>query len=190
AFEQLGDAEVEQACLAFVRYQHVRGFEIPMHDELAVRVRDRVGDLEEQAQPLPQAETVRRAVLVDRSSLDVLEREIRLPLRGDTGIVEPSDVRMRERGENLALASEALGETPVPRGEMRQLQRDRSIENSVGALRQPDGAHAAAAELAYQPIRTDRVASASCCRPRRCILVARSHDSWQLAEKVVGFDLR
>ena len=79
-------------------------------------------------------------------------------LCGDARVVETRDVRVLERREDFALAREALRETgESPRG-VRELQRDRPVEHSVGALGEPNGGHAAATERANQPVRPDGVA--------------------------------
>ncbi len=64
-------------------------------------------------------------------------------------------------GEDLAFARHALGEPgAIPRA-VRQLQRDRAIDEAIGALGQPHHPHAAAAQLAQQTIRPDHVARLS-----------------------------
>ena len=82
-----------------------------MHDQLAVRIRHRARDLQEQAQP----RRARRAPC-SRSSASMARRR-RTRARGtagrrrvDAGVVEPRDVRVFERGEDLALARHALGQ--------------------------------------------------------------------------------
>ena len=63
-----------------------------------------------------------------------------------------------QRRENLAFARHALREPRALPGAVRQLQRHRPIDEAIGALRQPDHAHAAAAQLAQEPIGPDHVA--------------------------------
>ncbi len=63
--------------------------------------------LSEQREARAQRQAVRVAVREQRLALDEFEREVRLALRRDAGVVEPRDVRMREAREDVALAREA-----------------------------------------------------------------------------------
>ncbi|HEV8331213.1 MAG TPA: hypothetical protein VGQ22_07340 [Steroidobacteraceae bacterium] len=65
---------------------------------------------------------------------------------------------MSQRREDVALALEALDELRLARTLQRQLQRDIALQLSIAALREPDRAHAAAADLANQPVRADLLA--------------------------------
>ena len=155
--DELGDAEVEQVNLSLRVDQDVGRLEIAMDDQSRMRVRDRAGDLRDERDPGAYVELVLAAVDVDRLAFDVLEREIRPAVLGDARVIQASDVRMLERREDLALLSRALGELRQ-RPPVRQLQRDLSPQDAVGALRQPYGAHAAFADRAEQSVRTDYAA--------------------------------
>ena len=48
-----------------------------------------------------------------------------------------------------------IGEKRTAPRSMRQLQGDRSVQQAIGALREPDRAHAAGSELSYQSIAPD-----------------------------------
>ena len=86
------------------------GFRSRCTIEPCVRVRHRIGHLQEQAQALAQVAALAAAVFVDGDALDVLEREIGLSVGREAGVVEPRDVRMLEAREDVALARHALGE--------------------------------------------------------------------------------
>jgi hypothetical protein len=66
-----------------------------------------IGAPNEHPQSLSQREPVRVAVLRERDALDVFHRQIRLALRTHPRIIEPPNIRMRERSEDVALAREA-----------------------------------------------------------------------------------
>ena len=66
-------------------------------------------------------------------------------------------LRVLEQRADVALARHALGQARAP-GQARQLQRHLALHAAVGALGQPHGAHAAATDLADQPVRADEVA--------------------------------
>jgi len=126
-----------------------------MHDQFGVSVCNRIGNLEEQLQPCAQRQTARLAVNVDGLARYVFEREEGLAVVGDAGVVQRCDVRMIEGCKDLALARHSFGEQGRAPGSMRQLQCDRSVQQAIGTLGEPDCAHAAGAELSYQSIAPD-----------------------------------
>ena len=128
-----------------------------MDDEPAVREGHRFGHLQQQGQTLRGPDLALAAVVVDGQSLDVLQRHVRPPLGIQPGVVQTCDVRVFERGEDLALAREALGQARRP-AQVGQFERHLALELTVGALGEPDVAHAAAADFAQQPVRPDQAA--------------------------------
>jgi hypothetical protein len=70
--EELGDAEVEQLDLAVGAHQHVRGLQVPVHDQVRVCVRDRGRHVEEQPDPRLGAQAVGLAIGVDVRAVHVL----------------------------------------------------------------------------------------------------------------------
>ena len=129
-----------------------------MHCQLAVCIRDRTGHLREQAQPRLHIELLLAAIHIDAVAFDVFDGEIGLPAGSDACIVQMRDVGMGKRRENLAFARHALREPGALPRAVRQLQRHWPFDEAVGALGQPDHPHAAAAQLAQEPIRPDHVA--------------------------------
>ena len=154
-FEQLGDAEVEQPHFARLGDEDVGGLQVAVHDQARVRMSDRARHLQEQPQPGRHIERLARAVGVDALAFDVLQREIRLTVGREAGVVQPRDVRVLECGEDLALARQALAELGAPRHQARQLERHLAPLQHVGAFGQPHLAHAAFAEPADQFVRSD-----------------------------------
>jgi hypothetical protein len=98
-------------------------------------------------------------------------------------------VGVRKRRENLALARHAFDEVRLPEREVRQLQGHRAIQDAVRALREPHRAHTAAADLADQPIGSDRIARAAGRRTQRSILFIRDANAGHRGEEIVRFDL-
>ena len=141
---QLGDAEVEQAHFASRRDEDVAGLEVAVHHELRVRVRHGLGHLQQQADAIAQGQGALLAVDIDGLTVDVFHGEVGAAMLIDTGVVQPRNVRMRERGQDVAFAAQPLGERAAP-GHARQLERDLPRELSVDALGKPDGTHAALA---------------------------------------------
>ena len=126
-----------------------------MDDQLCVCMGHGLGRPGGDADPGPDVELVLVAVVVDRPSLDVLERQIRTAARRHPGVVEPGDVGMREGREDVTLAQHPSGQGRARPGAVGKLQCNRPPDHAVAALGKPDRSHAAGADLAQQPIRTD-----------------------------------
>ena len=56
---------------------------------------------------------VQGAVLIDGLAIDELEREVGPAIFRDAGIVEPRDVGMLERGQDVALTRHAFEQDPA-----------------------------------------------------------------------------
>ena len=128
-----------------------------MHDERGVRVLHRLQDFHEERDPRPDVETLLVAVPVEVDALDVLDGEERSTSLVDACVVEPRDVRVIERTQDVPLALHARREALGP-GELRQLDGQLALELTVGALRQPDRALAAAADAFEDAVGADLVA--------------------------------
>ena len=126
-----------------------------MHDQVGVRVADRLADLQEQVQPLVEVERARVAPVGDRFALDVLQRQVGLVVAADAGIEQARDVRMLQPRQDLPFAGEAQAQVRIGEAGAQQFQRDAALVEPVVAARQPDLAHAAFAEHALEPVRTD-----------------------------------
>ena len=77
---------------------------------------------------------------------------------GQARVIETRDVRVRQRREDLALACHPFGEVRALPRLVGKFQCDRSIDEAVASFGQPDDSHTAAAQLADQSVRPDRVA--------------------------------
>ena len=155
--DQRRDAEIQQLRLALGVDQHIGGLEVAVHDERGVRVLHRLQDLHEERHPRPGIETLLVAVPVEVDALDILDGEERSTSLVDAGVVEPRDVGMVERTEDVPLALHARRQALRP-GELRQLEGQFALELAVGALSQPDRALAAAADAIEDPVGADLVA--------------------------------
>ena len=81
ALDQLGDAEVEQLDVTGDADHDVAGLDIPVHDQVGMRVSDGLEHVEKQAQAGLDTECVLVAVAVDGLPVHVLEHEVRLAAR-------------------------------------------------------------------------------------------------------------
>ena len=113
-----------------------------MHDQIGVRQRDRVQDVEKEPKPLFDAQSQRVAMAVDRLPLDVLEQQIRRTARRHAGVNQMCDVRMRQPGEDVPFAAKPLLAGVAEERGVEQLDRRLAFESSVAAPGEPDGAHA------------------------------------------------
>jgi hypothetical protein len=127
---RLGKPEV-QKLHAGLRQHHVAGLQVPMHDALAVRLVERVGNLAAVAQRLLERQRALAEPVDERLSLEVLHDEIvGLTLASD--VVQRADVRMRELRNGLCLPLKALGDLRRGREMLRQdLHGDRAVEACV-----------------------------------------------------------
>ena len=160
-FHQLGDAEVEQTHFALRGDEDVAGLQVAVDHEVGVRVLHRQQHLAEKAHAAFDVQCGLVAPDRERLAFDVFERQPRLPRRRDAGVVQTGDVRVVERGEDVALAGEALREAVAlraARGAEQQLDRDLAAKRAVVALRQPHFGHAALPHVADQPVRADAAA--------------------------------
>ena len=171
-FEQLRDAEVEELDLAVLRDEDVRRLDVPVDDEVRMGVRDGGADVEEESQPLLDAETPRVAVSIDRLAVDELENDVRLARRRDPRIAQARDVRMGQLRENRALPPESLFSRPAHETRVQEFHGDAPFEAAVAAPREPDAAHAALADRLDQRVGSDRLAGERGLRGRlrRCLL--------------------
>ena len=153
--DQLGDAEVQQLHVPCIGDENVRRLQIAVDHQLRVGVGDGARHLQEDAQARVDEQALRLDVFVDRAALDVLEREVGLSHGRHARVVEPGDVRVAEARQDLAFARHAVGETRQTPGASRQFQRHWPVQQAVSALGEVHLAHAAARELADDPIRSD-----------------------------------
>src|SRR5262245_47773407 len=100
-------------------------------------------------------EVVLRAEEINGSSLDILEHQIRLSIRSQTGVIQTSDVRMLEGRKDLPLSLHPFGQTISSPSSVSEFQGNRPVEHLVCAFGQPDRAHSTASELANQVVWSD-----------------------------------
>ena len=84
-----------------------------MHDQVGVRMADRVADLADQVQPRRNAELARLAIAGDGFAVDIFQRQVRLAIAIDAGIQQACNEGMGEAGQDFALAVEALAQARV-----------------------------------------------------------------------------
>ena len=152
SLHQLGDAEVQQPHLARLVHQDVAGLEVAVHHQVGVRMGHGVADLHEQRQALAQRRRPHCAPSVQGLSVHPFQRQVGLAGGRDAGVVQARNVRVFQRGQDLALARQALGQAGAAPGAVRQLQGHLPALQLVGALGQPDAGHAPFAQAAQQPV--------------------------------------
>ena len=131
--------------------QHVAGFQVAVHDVVFVRMLHRVEHREAQLEPLGRGQLVIVGVAIDRGAPDVLHHEIGQPFGRGASVEEARDVGMIQRGQDLTFVAEAADDQVGVHAAPDHLDRDRVLE-IVGAPRQIDGTHAAAADQPFDVV--------------------------------------
>ena len=142
---QRGRAKIEQSHGAFDRHQNVRGLQIPVHRQVAMREVHHLADVQHQAQPRFHAQLAPVAIAVDRLALDQLCNQIGIAVRGDASVQKPRNPRMIEPGQQLLLAMEVAQKIGSGQSLGQDLDRHGAFELPVGAPPAIDRAGAAAA---------------------------------------------
>ena len=121
-----------------------------MQHQLAVGVLHRAQHLLEQRQALRNVEL--QAVSVGQQGVagHILHHQERCAGIGEPDVIQPGNVAVFQRGQDVALAQQAGGQLVLPRACMGHLQGDLPVELRVGALGQPHRAHATLAHFAQQ----------------------------------------
>ena len=128
--KSLGQSEVEQLH-ARLRQHHVAGLQVPVHDPLPVRLVQRVGDLDPEAERLIERKRSLQETIRERLPFEVLHDEV-LGLAFPTHVVQGADVRVRELRDRLRLPLEALPDLGRSRQVRRQhLDRHRAVQPRV-----------------------------------------------------------
>src|SRR5262245_21384714 len=102
-----------------------------------MRELDRRQHLQHQLQTRAQRALIVVAILRERLARYVLQREVRLTVRGNSRIQQARDQRMLQRSEDIALAREALARAWIDSVIAQQLQRDLAREQTIGAFGEP-----------------------------------------------------
>ncbi len=142
--DQFGDAEIEQFRMPVAGDDDVRRLDVAMDDEVAMRVRQRAGHPQHQAQPAFHIGQVVAAEIGDRDAFDVFHREERRAVVGFATIDQLRDVRVSQAGKDFLFLAESVAQAGV-RGQ-HQLDRDLLFEAAIDAMREIDRAHAARAQ--------------------------------------------
>jgi hypothetical protein len=106
--EQLGNPKIEQFHLAVAANQNVRRLKVAVHNQVRVRIGDRLQDVEKQPDTGLDTQSLLIAVAVDVVALDMLENEIGLSGVRYPRIDQFGDIRVRQSAENDAFALESL----------------------------------------------------------------------------------
>ena len=150
--EQLGDAEVEQAHQARIGNQNVRRLQVAVHHQIGMGVLNCLQYFLKQPQARANVQPMVIAILGDRLAFDILQRQIRLPLRGHACIVEARDACILKPRQNVALPREPVRQRLAIQVEERKLESHLAFQRTVRAHGEPDHTHATPAQLAIESI--------------------------------------
>ena len=152
----LGDAEVQQLDLAVGVDQHVAGLEVAVHQQVAVGMGHRVGQLQKQRQAVFQRTPAHRRV--DGLAVHVLHHEVGCAVAVRTCIEQPRDVGVVQPRQGLAFRGKARQHLGRRQSRPQQLGRGASLKAAIGAFNQPHFAHAAFAQWRGQAPRAQALA--------------------------------
>lgn len=126
-----------------------------MHDELAMRIGDRVADSDHQLQAPFESEPMLGAIVRQRQTLDILHREPWTPCRVDVAVDQACDARMLQTREDAPLRQETRDGSI--RGEFtpNDFQCDFLLVVARNPVGEEHATHAAASQLAHDPPWTD-----------------------------------
>jgi hypothetical protein len=145
--EQPGDAEVEQLDPSVRRHQDVRGLEIAVHDQAAMRRGDGLRHLDDESNPPVDREAVGFAKGIDGGAIDELHHQEGAPPLVRAAVEETADVGVLQAREDPALAVEALLRLAVRERQRQHLQGHLLFEGPVVALGEVHRRHPAAGDL-------------------------------------------
>ncbi len=148
--DQARDAEIEQLRQSVRRDQHVAGLQVAMHDQRAVRVRERGEQSTHEAQARRNAEARLVAVFEQRHAVDVFHDQERASVVGRAGIDQGRDVRVMQAREDAPFLGEAIECGTFQPAPAQELERDQLLEVAHLAFGEIHRAHAALAEHAQQ----------------------------------------
>ena len=149
--QEFGHTKIQEFGSAVGGNQDVAGLQIAVHHQIAMRIGDGFADLQHQAAAGLDGEFAGVAPVVDRLSRHILHHQ-KGPARGIRSAVDKAgDVRMIEAGQDLALMAEAADQFRRLHAILHQLEGRLLLKLVVGANRQVDHAHAAAADLVHHP---------------------------------------
>ncbi len=153
--QDLGDTEIEQLHRPLAGDEDVRRLEVAVHDEVAMRVANRVTHVEEQSQALANRKLAVVAIAIDRLALDVLHHEVRPAVLRHAAVDEPRDAGMLEACKDLTLGDESVEHVLGIETAADELDRHVLAVLIVVARREIDRAHAAASDRSIEAIGTD-----------------------------------
>ncbi len=152
--QQSRDAEVQQMRPTVAADQDVGRLDVAMNDQTGVGVLNGFENLQQEPEPVADRRVVRFAELRNRYTVDEFESEIGFAAIRDARVVKSRDVGVFETGENVSLLDRPLGKCPYPT-DMRSLEGDGALDDSIDPFSEPDTAHAAFADVPQEPVRTD-----------------------------------
>src|SRR5882757_1380313 len=118
--------------------------------------------LQKETYPGMNIEATLIAITVNLLAVDILQHKIGLAGVGYTGVDQFGDMRISEKRENPAFASETILSFFSQQRDVQKLQRHTPIEPSVVAPGKPHAAHAALPDLRLHLERADNLSDHRC----------------------------
>ncbi|MNM94167.1 hypothetical protein D3C81_1065620 [compost metagenome] len=138
-----------------------------MQHQLLVRGLHDATDIQEQLQPLLQAQLMLHAPAVQRHAIDELHHQIRMTIRRGATVVQPCHLRQLQIRQHLPFRAKAFDFDRTGQA-VQQLDRHRALVNTIGTLGLEHGAHAALCDALGQAPRPQPLADAKLRRKCMC----------------------
>ena len=145
-FQHFGDAEIEQVRAVVRIDEHVRRLDVAVHDQQAVRMRDRIAQLHDDIATRVEVDVRALAPVIERNPIDVRHDQVGSAIRTDAAVEKGRDRGVRQAREDFALAAEARQDFVRIHAAPDQLERaalDGAIDFAFGQVHR---AHPARAE--------------------------------------------
>ena len=134
--------------------EDVPWLQVAMDDPLLMGVQDSVAHLLEEGEPSLDVEGVDVAELRDREAGNELRHEVRSAVIGRPGVVDPDDVPVVHRRQNLLLEVKPAEDLPGPHSRLQDLERH-PLPELTPALREVDLSERARAQEPVDPVGSD-----------------------------------
>ena len=153
--QQLGDPEIQQLGRAFRRDEDVRRLDVPMDNQIAVRIVHRTADRDEQFDALANEQRSAVTVDVDGLTIDEFHHEVGRAIFEVAAVDQACDRWIIKRGEDVSFAVQAAAQTRMHGRMLQYLDCNGLMILRIITLTAVHGAHAAIAQDRYHPIGTD-----------------------------------
>jgi len=144
-----GDAEIEQVRVRPGVDEDIARLDVTVDDQALMRIGHGRGDLPEKRQACVETGPGMGEPGIERAAVDMLGDQVGMAVGERAGIEQAHDARVLQPGEHAPLGLDVARQRRAVAAD--ELDGDLPVEQPVGALAQPDLAHATAPDQAQSP---------------------------------------